>query len=145
MVAPIKNKIPKSVLFRIKILLSIVLLISLTWELSNSLNLTPMQGKVINVKKVFAGRSGDSREFTIEYFIDTNKHILITRRGIFDALGSFCCLNVGDNVAIAVNKDNPRKTILDSFNARYPLTISFFSVIVVMFLGLWFFIKIKKN
>lgn len=76
------QKIPKSVFFRIKVLLVIVLLSSWVWEFSKSQNLTSSQGKVTEVKKIFAGRNGDSREFTIEYSIKSQRHVLVTRRGV---------------------------------------------------------------
>jgi len=119
-----KNRL-RSALFRISVLLTVILLFAVVWEYRQNLNLMPSDGKVIQVKEVFAGRGGDNREFVIEYFIDGDKHMLVTRRGIIDAFGAFCCLSVGDTVPIAVDRDTPFRTILDSFNARYSASISF--------------------
>ncbi len=126
----------RSALIRISALLTVIMIFVVVWEYRQSMNLIPDTGKVIQVKEVFVGRGGDNREFVIEYFIDRDKHILVTRRGIIDSSGAFCCLSVGDTVPIAVDRDNPFRTILDSFNARYAASLSFGALTLIFLISM---------
>lgn len=126
----------RSALIRISALLTVIMIFAVVWEYRQNLNLIPGTGKVIQVKEVFVGRGGDNREFVIEYFIDGNQHLLVTRRGIIDSIGAFCCLSVGDTVPIAVDRETPFRTILDSFNARYAASLSFGALMLVFLISL---------
>jgi len=121
----LKRKASRAALLRITVLLTVILTISVVWEYRQSQKLIPVSGKVVQVQQVNPGRSGDNREFRIEYFAYSEKYILVTRRGILDSLGAFCCLAVGDSVPLAVDRVDPMRAILDSPGARYPFTLSF--------------------
>jgi len=123
--ATLKKKASRAAMLRITVLLTVVMTTSVVWEYRQSQNLRPVSGNVVSVEEVIPGGSGDSRESRIEYYAYGEKYILVTRRGLLDALGSFCCLTVGDSVPIAVDRDNPMRAILDSPSARYPYTLSF--------------------
>ncbi|GMR15145.1 MAG: hypothetical protein BMS9Abin30_0766 [Gammaproteobacteria bacterium] len=123
--AAIKGKASRAALLRIAGLLTVVLTLSVVLEYRQSQNLISVSGKVVKVEEVNPGRSGDSREFRIEYFVYAEKYTLVTRRGILDSLGAFCCLAIGDSVPIAVDREDPLRAILDSTSARYPYTLSF--------------------
>ncbi len=120
-----KGKVSRPALLRITAVLAIVLVLSVGWEYRQSLNLRSANGKVIEVVEVFSGSSGDNREFAIQYFVSGEKYVLVTRRGLFDAFGAFCCLAIGDSVPIAADREDPSRAILDSLSARFPLTLSF--------------------
>ena len=142
--AAIKGKVSRAALLRIAVLLTVILVTSVVWEYRQSQNLRPVIGKVVNVEEVNPGRSGDNREFRIEYFAYAEKYILVTRRGILDSLGAFCCLAVGDSVPIAVNREDPMRAILDSPSARYPYTLSF-GLLTLVFLISMLVIAIKAR
>ncbi len=144
MSAAIKRNVSRFALLRIAILLTVVMLLSVAWEYRQSLNLTSVGGKVVAVGNVFPGRSGDNREFRIEYFVYAEKYILVTRRGLLDSLGKFCCLAVGDLVTIAVDREDPMRAILDSPSARYPYTLSF-GLLTLVFLITMLVIAIKAR
>ena len=110
-------------MLRILILLTVVMAFAAIWEFSKNQWLSPVTGTVIEVRKVISGGKGDSREFVIEYLFNGERYVLVTRRGIIDSLGSFCCLTVGDPVPLATDRTEPSRAILDSLNARYPVTL----------------------
>lgn len=136
----LSKKIPRSALTRIMILLSVIMLLVIGWEYQQSSKLQAAKGKVIKITKVFARRGGDKREFQIEYFVNEKRYILVTRRSIIDSVGAFCCLSPGTSVPIAWYRDTPFKAILDSFSARYPMSISFGMLTLVVILFLLFFV-----
>ncbi len=140
----LKRKVSRAALLRIAILLTVILVTSGVWEYRQSQNLRPVIGKVVNVEEVNPGRSGDNREFRIEYFAYAKKYILVTRRGILDSLGPFCCLAAGDSVPIAVDRSDPMRAILDSPSARYPYTLSF-GLLTLIFLISMLVIAIKAR
>jgi len=98
----------------------------------------------VSVEEVDAGPGGDNREFSIEYYAYGEKYIVVTRRGLLDALGPFCCLAVGDSVPVAVDRKNPMRAILDSFSARYPYTLSF-GLLTLVFIAFILVVAIKAR
>jgi len=131
-------------LLRITVLLTVILTFSVVWEYRQSQNFRPAIGNVVSVDAAGPGGSGDSREFRIEYYAYGEKYILVTRRGLLDSLGPFCCLTVGDSVPIAVDRDNPMRAILDSPSARYPYTLSF-GLLSLLFLIAMLAVAIKAR
>lgn len=119
-------------LFRITILVSVVTLLFGVWEYRHGRNLQPIDGQVIKVENVLGSRGGDNRRFIIEYHIGDERFVTAATRGIVDYYGAFCCLAVGDTVSIAMDRDDPSRAILDSFSARYPLTLSFTVLLLVV-------------
>ncbi len=137
-----KGNTARFAVLRIAILLAVIMAVSVSWEYRQSKNLRPVIGTVINAEQVNPGGGGDNREFRIEYFAYGEKYILVTRRGLLDSLGPFCCLAVGDSVPIAVDRKDPMRAILDSFSARYPYTLSF-GLLTLIFLASMLVIAIK--
>jgi len=122
MAAAIKRNVSRAALLRIAVLLTVVMTLSVVWEYRQSQNLTVTSG-IVGAGE--AADSGNRRSFRVEYFAYGEKYILVTRTGLLDSLGPFCCLNVGDSVPVAVDRENPMRAILDSPSARYPYTLSF--------------------
>lgn len=140
----LKGKVSRAALLRIAVLLTVILTFSVVWEYRQSQDLISVDGTVVAVQAVNPGRSGDNREFRIEYFVYAEKYILVTRRGILDSLGAFCCLAVGDSVPIAVDRGDPMRAILDSPSARYPYTLSF-GLLTLIFLISMLVVAIKAR
>jgi len=144
MAAALKREVSRAALLRITVLLAVVMTTSVVVEYRQSQNLRPVSGNVVSVEEAIPGGSGDNRETRIEYYAYGEKYILVTRRGLLDALGPFCCLAVGDSVPIAVDRDNPLRAVLDSPSARYPYTLSF-GLLTLLFLVSMLAVAIKAR
>jgi hypothetical protein len=92
------NPSPRAAIARISILLLLTCAVALGWETSKNSGLQPVVGHVVKVKRVFAGRGGDGKEFTIRYSLQGKNFYLVTRRGILDSLGTLRGLQRGDSV-----------------------------------------------
>lgn len=128
------NASPRAAIIRLSILLLVVCAGSFGWERANHSGLQPTTGEVIAVRQVFAGKGGDSKEFTIRYHWQNEDYRLVTRRGILDALGGLRGLRRGDTVPLALNPEAPHSAVLDTVTGRYGGTLCFVTLAVVYFL-----------
>jgi len=115
---------PRAALTRIAFLLLLTCTASFIWESNRNAGLQHVEGQVVAVRHVLAGKGGDSKEFTIRYRWQGQTHDLVTRRGILDALGTLRELKTGDRVSLALRPSTPSQAILDTLSGRYPLTLS---------------------
>ncbi len=119
------NPSPRAAIARISILLLLTCAVAFGWETSKNSGLQPVIGHVVKVKRVFAGRGGDSKEFTIRYSLQGKNYYLVTRRGILDSLGTLRGLQRGDSVPVAASPTAPHRAILDTLSGRYGGTLCF--------------------
>lgn len=106
------------------VLLTVATVVAFGCERAKWSGYRSVAGEVVGVARVFGGKGGDSREFTIHYRVDGDVRQLVTRRGIIDHFGGFRDLRKGDTVPVAVESHPQGDAVLDSINARYPITLS---------------------
>jgi hypothetical protein len=123
---------PRAALARIFILLLVCCISAFAWEQHTVSGMQQITGTVISVKPVLAGKGGDHREFTIRYLWQGKAHVLITRRGIIDALGTLKNLSAGEHVALAIQPASPERAMLDTISNRYLLTLCF-AILTIIF------------
>ncbi|MDZ7685317.1 MAG: DUF3592 domain-containing protein [Gammaproteobacteria bacterium] len=122
----------RGVLFRVLFVLVTAWLASFYWEYTELASFRSVSGEVTRVEAVMGGRSGDNRRFTITYRWDGERYNLVTARGIIDSLGRFRGLSRKDRVPLLVDPDLPREALLDSFNSRYPITLSITTLALIL-------------
>jgi len=119
-----EGALPRGAVIRALMLLILAWAGAGLWEYSQQRDYRGTEGEVGRVERVFAGRSGDDRAFTIRYGWQERIYRITTGRGVIDSLGAFRNLDRGDVVPLAVDPDRPSRAVLDTFNARYPITLS---------------------
>ena len=125
------KQVPRARFLRVFTILFISLAIILGWEISKDLDRTVVEGEVVNVERVFGGRWGDNKKFTIQYSADGEKRVLTTSRGIYDHLVTYRKLQEGDKVILSVNTTNPDQASFNSINSRYPVSLAIGSLIII--------------
>ena len=80
-------------------------------------------GEVVRVERVFGGKGGDNRAFTIRYEMDDSVHRITTSRGLLDYFGGMRDLSEGDELPLRVDSRQPGEAVPDTLNARFPITL----------------------
>ncbi|MDZ7852096.1 MAG: DUF3592 domain-containing protein [Halomonas sp.] len=127
------NRIPRAAIFRISVLLAVVLIFTVAWEYTGNVGSRTVKGTVIKVEPVFGGRGSDNRKFTVRYKAEGQQYTLNATRGLVDRLMKFSNLDLGSTVPVAVSRDNPARATLDSFNSRYPISLTFGTLAVIFY------------
>jgi hypothetical protein len=120
-----QNSLLRGAIIRMTVLLLVSGTIAFGWEAFKNAEALRLEGLVVRVQAVPAGRGGDSQAFTIRYAFQGRDHVIVLRRGILDALGRLHHLQPGDRVPLAVDPQSPQRATLDTLSARYGVTLCF--------------------
>ena len=115
----------RSEMTRVSLLLLSVLVIALVWETQARSGYQQVTGEVVDVQRVFPGRSGDNKAFVVHFEIAGAESNLVLRRGILDLFSSLASLRPGDRVSVLASTTPPHNAVLNTLNGRYPISLAF--------------------
>ena len=119
---------------RLTLLLGVIIAISGIWEFSATTPSVVTRGEVIEATRVGSSATGDPMRFIIRYHYDGRHHDFTTRRSLVDQLVNYRALQTGETVPVRVNTDEPGQARLDSLTARFPITLSFLVLLVLVWI-----------
>jgi hypothetical protein len=123
--APVPPERQRAALLRGLLLLACATLLAFGAEFTWRVGYQPVTGTVL------ALHQSDRTDYEIEWHWQDHSHRDRFRLGIIDSF-RFDQIKPGDTIDLAIAPDAPNTAVIDSFNARHPITLSMLAFCLVL-------------
>ncbi|QJD59543.1 hypothetical protein HG264_11805 [Pseudomonas sp. gcc21] len=116
------------------IILAVFLLLVGSWESRQRIGYQPVEASVITERWVPGEWLGEVRELGVRYRWQASQYLVFIPVGMLDALSGLDELAEGDQVALAIDPQEPHQAIFDRLTQRYPVTLATVGLLLVALL-----------